>query len=111
MAASPHSASSVRLLQIASSLPVCALFKSFEVGARDTQTCVAVDNAVMCVNDKVLLPILDGMNKNPKEENFLREVCLPYCVQCRAWLAVLICGVVSCAGLFCNTEFGSANSQ
>ena len=76
MAASPHSASSVRLLQIASSLPVCALFKSFEVSARDTQTCVAVDNAVMCVNDKVLLPILDGMNKNPKEENFLREVCL-----------------------------------
>lgn len=36
--------------------------------------CILVDNATMCINDKVLTPLLEGMSKNPKEENFLREV-------------------------------------
>merc|ERR1711881_807024 len=38
-----------------------------------------VDNAIMVVNEKAILPILEGMEKNPKEENFLREAC--FCIR------------------------------
>ena len=31
--------------------------------------CIMVDNAIMCVNEKAILPILEGIEKNPKEPN------------------------------------------
>ena len=72
---------------------------------------MAVDNAVMCINDKVLFPILDGMNKNPKAENFLREVCCLTASQTAYLLFDVVCKCVCLwlAGLFCNKEYGIAD--